>query len=102
MAVLDRAWDGVKLCQAAGWKTPPDHADLAPAHQALLVWEGLREARRTLDGDRRDARRAGWTKPIAHAAQLRQSLEAGRTDEAAAAFKQLEASCAECHDAYRN
>jgi protein tyrosine phosphatase (PTP) superfamily phosphohydrolase (DUF442 family) len=101
MAVLDRAWDGVKLCQAAGWTTPPDHADLAPPHQALLVFEGLIESRRTLDGTDETLEML-MDDALAHSAQLRQSLEAGRGDEATAAFKRLEASCAACHNAYRN
>jgi protein tyrosine phosphatase (PTP) superfamily phosphohydrolase (DUF442 family) len=101
MAGLDRAWDGLKLCQAAEWKTPADHADLAPAHQALLVWEGLAESRRMADAA--DAQMVAWLdEAVAEAAQLRQSVQAG--DEAAASrqFKQVEAACARCHEQYRN
>jgi protein tyrosine phosphatase (PTP) superfamily phosphohydrolase (DUF442 family) len=101
MAQLDRAWDGVQRCQAAGWKTPPDHADIAPPHQALLVWEGLRESRRTLDGSD-ETLVALMEEAERRAEQLRQSLEAGRTGEAGAALKQLENSCNKCHAAYRN
>jgi protein tyrosine phosphatase (PTP) superfamily phosphohydrolase (DUF442 family) len=101
MAGLDRAWDGMKLCQAAGWKTPADHADLAPAHQALLVWEGLAESRRM--AEKSDPQLVAWLdEAVAKAAQLRQSVHAG--DEAAATrqFKQVEAACARCHEQYRN
>jgi protein tyrosine phosphatase (PTP) superfamily phosphohydrolase (DUF442 family) len=101
MAGLDRAWDGLKLCQAAGWKTPADHADLAPAHQALLVWEGLAESRRM--GENSDPQLVEWLdEAVAEAAQLRQAVQAG--DEAAASrqFKQVEAACARCHEQYRN
>ena len=101
MAGLDRAWDGLKLCQVAGWKTPADHADLAPAHQALLVWEGLTESRRMAENS--DPQLVKWLdEAVAEAAQLRQSVQAG--DEAAASrqFKQVEAACARCHEQYRN
>jgi protein tyrosine phosphatase (PTP) superfamily phosphohydrolase (DUF442 family) len=101
MAGLDRAWDGLKLCQAAGWKTPADHADLAPAHQALLAWEGLVESRRL--ARRADDRMVKWLdETVAEAAQLRQAVQAG--DEAAATrhFKQVESACARCHEQYRN
>lgn len=101
MAVLDRAWDGLKLCQAAGWKTPADHSDLAPAHQALLVWEGLAESRRMAENS--DPQLVKWLdEAVAEAAQLRQAVQAG--DEAAASrqFKQVEAACARCHEQYRN
>lgn len=101
MAGLDRAWDGMKLCQAAGWKTPADHADLAPAHEALLVWEGLSESRRMAENS--DPQLVKWLdEAVAEAAQLRQAVQAG--DEAAASrqFKQVEAACARCHEQYRN
>jgi protein tyrosine phosphatase (PTP) superfamily phosphohydrolase (DUF442 family) len=101
MAGLDRAWDGMKLCQAAGWKTPAGHADLAPDHQGLLVWEGLVESRRM--AEKADPQLVKWLdEAVAEAAQLRQSIQAG--DEAASArhFKQVEAACARCHEQYRN
>jgi protein tyrosine phosphatase (PTP) superfamily phosphohydrolase (DUF442 family) len=101
MAQLDRAWDGAKLCQAAGWQTPKDHADLAPVHQALLVLEGFKESRRNLDYD--DAQLAAWVdEATAQAEQLHQSLKANHPDEASRAYKQLEAACLRCHEQYRN
>jgi len=101
MAQLGRAWDGLKLCQAAGWKTPKDHADLAPKHQALLVLEGFKESRRNLEYD--DPQMAKWLEEAtAQAEQLHQSLQAGRTADATRPYKQLEAACMRCHEQYRN
>lgn len=101
MAVLDRAWDGVKLCQAAGWKTPADHADLAPPHQALLAWEGLVESRRM--AEEADPQMVEWLDAaVSEAAQLRQSIQAGDAEAATRHFKQVEAACARCHEQYRN
>jgi protein tyrosine phosphatase (PTP) superfamily phosphohydrolase (DUF442 family) len=101
MAGLDRAWDGVKLCQAAGWKTPANHADLAPAHQALVAWEGLVESRRMADNS--DPQMARWLdEAVAEAAQLRQSIQTGDEASASRRFKQVEAACARCHEQYRN
>jgi hypothetical protein len=101
MAQLDRAWDGAKLCQAAGWETPKDHADLSAEHQALLVLEGLKESRRTLEYD--DDQMAAWLdEAMAEAEQLHQSLKTGRREEATRAFKRLEAGCVRCHEQYRN
>ncbi|MBA3480996.1 MAG: cytochrome c, partial [Pirellulales bacterium] len=101
MALLDRAWDGLKLCQAAGWKTPKDHADLAPKQQALLVLEGFKESRRNLEND--DPQMTKWLEEaMAQAEQLHQSLQAGRTDEATRPYKALEAACLRCHEQYRN
>lgn len=101
MAALDRAWDGVKLCQAAGWKTPADHADLAPAHQALLAWEGLVESRRMAEGS--DPQMIKWLDAaVSEAAQLRQAIQTGDKAAASRQFKQVEAACARCHEQYRN
>jgi protein tyrosine phosphatase (PTP) superfamily phosphohydrolase (DUF442 family) len=101
MAGLDRAWDGLKICQAAGWKTPADHADLAPAHQALLVWEGLAESRRMAENsDPQMVKRLD--EAVAETAQLRQSVQAGDHAAASRQFKQVEAACARCHEQYRN
>jgi protein tyrosine phosphatase (PTP) superfamily phosphohydrolase (DUF442 family) len=101
MAQLDRAWDGAKLCQAAGWQTPKDHADLSSVHQALLVLEGFKESRRTLEYD--DAQLAAWLEEAAvQAEQLHQSLKAHSPDEATRSYKQLEAGCVRCHEQYRN
>ncbi|MBL9162028.1 MAG: cytochrome c [Planctomycetaceae bacterium] len=101
MAGLDRAWDGLKLCEAAGWKTPANHADLAPAHQALLVWEGLTESRRMAENS--DPQLVKWLdEAVSEAAQLRQSVQAGDGASASRQFRQVEAACARCHEQYRN
>jgi protein tyrosine phosphatase (PTP) superfamily phosphohydrolase (DUF442 family) len=101
MAQLDRAWDGTKLCQASGWQTPKDHADLSPAHQALLVLEGFKESRRNLNYQ--DEQLAQWLEDAtAQAEQLHQSLKAGRAHEATRSYQQLEAACLRCHEQYRN
>jgi protein tyrosine phosphatase (PTP) superfamily phosphohydrolase (DUF442 family) len=101
MAGLDRAWDGLKLCQAVEWKTPADHADLEPAHQALLVWEGLAESQRMAEN--LDPQLVKWLdEAVAEAAQLRQSMQTGDVAAASRLFKQVEAACARCHEQYRN
>src|SRR5262249_25055290 len=46
MVNIDTYWDHLKLVQQAGWKTPVDHADLDPAHEALQLLEQFREATR--------------------------------------------------------
>lgn len=104
MADLDRAWDRLKLCAAAGWRTPADHADLTPAHEALLVWEALRESRRTLNTG--DAKTAGIDANLREAVQMAQRLREALADgDQAAATRSLEAlstSCRTCHAAHRN
>src|SRR5687767_7758627 len=51
MAQVDRAFDNLKLCREAKWSVPPDHPDLVPAQEALLLQEGLHEAGRNAGED---------------------------------------------------
>jgi len=102
MAQLDRHFDNLKLCRAAKWQTPADHADLVPAQEALIVKEGLREAARQL-GPEHDARFREW---LAEAEQLADKLEtalrATPPVDVEPEYARLEQSCKQCHKAYRN
>ena len=49
MVHLGHADDHLKLIAAAGWKTPSDHPDLEPAHEALLIRELYTELLRAKD-----------------------------------------------------
>lgn len=103
MAKMDRIYDHLVLCEKAGWKTPPEHPDLVPKQQALLMEESLRESGRLLKQDEYDARfRYLLTKSEKLASKLKQQIAAGQTAEASATFKAVEQSCAQCHAEYRN
>ncbi|MEW4452616.1 cytochrome c [Bremerella sp. JC817] len=103
MAKLDRIYDSLVLCDQAGWEAPAEHADLAPAQQALLLQEGLYETRRLLNEDQYDAK---FRKMLAAsedlAKSLKQQIEAGQKSEATATLKKVKASCSACHNDYRN
>jgi hypothetical protein len=47
MVAVEHAHDHLKQVQAAGWKVPPDHPDIDPPHEALLLREHLTELMRT-------------------------------------------------------
>jgi hypothetical protein len=100
MSALDRPWDQVKAAQATGWKPGPDAARTS-AQQTVLLWEGLRESRRTLDGSD-ETFEAYMDEAIQHAADLRDALEANQFEAATSAYMKLEASCTQCHAGYRN
>jgi protein tyrosine phosphatase (PTP) superfamily phosphohydrolase (DUF442 family) len=101
MASLGRSWDQLKLCQDSGWKVPPGHPDVSPEHEALLVWEGLRECGRNLS--REDAQlEEGFSAATREAAAVRAALKEGRRDAASAALKRLDAACQACHVEHRN
>ena len=104
MVAIDAHFDCLKLAQKAGWKTPPGHADISPAHEATMLWEQLREIARTEDASRRTADfRLKLAEAEQHADALRQMLKETATSPATdVAFKQLGQACAACHGKYRN
>ncbi len=102
MAQIDRSYDNLKLCRDAGWSVPPDHPDLVPAQEALLLQEGLHEAARNL-GDGYDEQVKSWlTEAEAMATGLRTDLQAKNSAAAGDRFARIEKSCKQCHQAYRD
>jgi len=102
MAKIDRAKDNLKLCDDAGWTTPKDHPDIAPAQEALLLKEGFHESGRHLAAAYdRDFKRA-----MAESERLAAQLEAAlRSDDQEAAeqhFAALLSRCKSCHAEHRN
>jgi hypothetical protein len=109
MVQVDDRWDRLKLVKDAGWKTPPAHPDVEPAHEALLLREAYREATRLPELHRRPAELRQWLADAEkEAAELETVLSAAKTtgmlDSARAeqAFAHSAAACTRCHAKYRN
>ena len=105
MAVVDRRFDNLKLVRKAGWKESPEHPDVAPAHEALQVFELFVEVGRQDEVKDSPADfRAMIKKGEGAARDLEAALGADEPDiEAAeASFRLLSQSCSECHKIYRN
>jgi hypothetical protein len=103
MAQVDRAYDNLKLCRDAKWSVPPDHPDIAPAQESLLLQEGLHEAARNLGDDQYDEQFRAWlTNAKKMATDLRGDLQANHAASANDRFMMLEKSCKQCHQAYRD
>ncbi len=51
MVELDHRFERLGIIAEAGWVTPPDHPDLSPAHEALLVSESFAELIRNQAAD---------------------------------------------------
>ena len=104
MVKIDEHFSNLKLVQKAGWKTPPDHADISPTHEATMLWEQLKELARTDDAAKRaDDFRTKLTKAEQLADSLRNIL-VGTNDVATIdfVFKKVGPDCAICHKKYRN
>ncbi len=102
MAQIDRAYDHLKLCREANWKTPPDHPDLVPAQEALLLQEGLFESARHLDQKYDEQFKVWLTDAERAASQLLAALKEENEEEAGDRLKVIEQSCRQCHRRYRN
>ena len=104
MVAIDAHLDALKLSQQAGWKTPPGHADITPAHEAMMLWEQFCELARADDTAHRLADyRAKLSETEQLADSLRQLLRAPQDQVALdAALKQVGQSCTVCHKKYRN
>ncbi len=102
MAQIDRSFDNLKLCRDAGWATPPDHPDIVPAQEALLLHEGLHEAGRNLEGPVDEQLKTWLAEADENAVSLLASLRDERAEGAGEQFNILEQTCKQCHKKYRD
>jgi hypothetical protein len=105
MVKVDTHWEHLKAIQKAGWRSPADHPDLDPAHEALQVQEHFHEIGRTADMQSRPADyRKLLTAGETEVAALRATLSAHPIDTKAAdaTFKRASVSCTSCHKGFRD
>lgn len=110
MVGVDARWDNLKAVRAAGYRVPPDHPDIDPANEAVILWEHFREARRLPE-----VRQQGedlirrFSEAEAQGKQAERLLmlfgETPRSEIEAQldrTFDAVNQSCSSCHKAYRN
>jgi protein tyrosine phosphatase (PTP) superfamily phosphohydrolase (DUF442 family) len=105
MVKVDTHWEHLKAIQKAGWRTPADHPDLDPAHEALQVQEHFHEIGRTVDAQSRPATYRDLLSAGESGANiLRETLSANPIDTKAAdaAFREASVSCTSCHKGFRD
>jgi protein tyrosine phosphatase (PTP) superfamily phosphohydrolase (DUF442 family) len=119
MVQIDRALDNLKLCEIANWRTPSDHPDLAPQHEALLLKEGFRETLRRLtltdltltdqslsnlpDSNDYDDQFLVWMRESEQSAsQLESVLKIGDAAKISKTLATVKFQCQRCHAEYRN
>lgn len=103
MVTIDELYARLKLCQQAGWKSPPGHPDVSPTHEATLLREQFREAVRS---ETAAGRVDDYLKKLARAEQLAAdlgvALKGGDKALVEAGFQRIGESCSGCHRDYRN
>jgi protein tyrosine phosphatase (PTP) superfamily phosphohydrolase (DUF442 family) len=105
MVQVDERWDHLKLVKSAGCSAPRDHPDIDPPHEAVQLAEHYREAARLPDAGRRGPELAKrLSEAEAAATELEQALRTKPvdSDRAERAFARSAASCAGCHDQFRD
>jgi len=102
MAKLDRNFYNIKRSAKAGWRPPPDHPDLSPPAEALLVQEGLHECTRNLNESHNEEFHV-WLKDSEKLAmELYTAVKADDQVLAGRLLTSLDQSCMRCHAKYRN
>ncbi len=109
MVAIDTLVERLRACQKAGWRTPPEHPDVSPAHEAVQLWEQFCELGRTKEAKGKPASFGDRLSATANAAdELRQCLRGTtsgpdpKSASADAAFSRITDNCAACHKKYRN
>jgi protein tyrosine phosphatase (PTP) superfamily phosphohydrolase (DUF442 family) len=104
MVRIDQTWDRLKACEKVGWKPPPEHPDVTPAHEALQLLEHFRETARLPGAENWPPTfRQNRTEAEAAATELERAL---RTNDGSAtigkAFARNAAACTHCHQSFRD
>jgi len=108
MVNLDLTFDHLKRFTTTDWKPLPDHPDLDPAHEALLLTEHFTEMLRLESVAKEpEAFRTLLQQSAADAQQLQELLLKRRTssvnsDEINQRFKRVSENCTNCHRQFRD
>lgn len=111
MVEIAHTHEHLKEIAAAGWQTPPDHPDLVPAHEALLLREHFTELLRTDEVKEQSERFRQLVHDGEAAAQeletaLRNWKQAGKAATPptgiSAVFERVSKGCKTCHAQYRD
>ncbi|MBL8794076.1 MAG: hypothetical protein JNM56_09225 [Planctomycetia bacterium] len=106
MIEIEHRWDHLKLVRAAGWKAPPTHPDIDPAHEALQLAEHYHEMARRPDVQDRPEDFRRWTTASEKGAKLLETAlrvrPAPDAKQAELGYKQAATACTQCHAKYRD
>ncbi len=102
MVALEHTHDHLKQIAAAGWKPLPEHPDIDPAHEALLLREHFTELLRLESvQDQPPAFKHYLRESEAAAQELEDELRA-KSGGADIPFAKVSKACADCHQQFRD
>lgn len=109
MVAIGHTHEHLKLIADAEWNSPPNHPDLEPAHEALLMLEHFTELLRTdyiqqqpdaFQKYLRDSKEASVK--LESALRTSDARAADRTDAVQQSFSRISANCEACHQQFRD
>lgn len=104
MVDMNLRYDHLKLSKKEGWKQPKGHPDIAPAHEAKMLWELFREMHRN-DKEAQDEGEVflAYLKESEKATiELEKAIRAGDAQAANKHFLVVQQMCKDCHRDYRD
>ena len=105
MVEIDHRFDNLQAIRKAGFKTPPDHPDLVPANEAVLLMEHFRELQRTPESKSKGEKFLAALKSAELESKsfetLLKSTQSPRA-ELEKSFTSLANRCASCHREFRD
>jgi protein tyrosine phosphatase (PTP) superfamily phosphohydrolase (DUF442 family) len=105
MVAIEHHHDHLKSIAAANWKSPPDHPDLDPPHEALLLSEQFTELLRSEAVAQQPAEFKSLLREGEAAAQDLEALlreEPLDAKRGTASFNKITANCQSCHQQFRD
>lgn len=110
MVEIDARWENLKEVRSAGYLTPPDHPDIVPANETVILWEHYREAQRLPEvaehGEDLMQRFAEAEAAAREAERLLRWFAGDASPDIKVqlnrSFDALGESCSTCHKAHRN
>ena len=104
MAEADRTWDNLKAMRKAGWATPADQPDLSLRHETEILLQQLEDCAGRIPvehvGD--PVLRKGMEDIVVFSRALMEAAEVHDLKALEASYRDVAASCKDCHRDYRN
>jgi hypothetical protein len=110
MVEIDESWEHLKTIRTAGYVVPPEHPDLVPANETVILWELYSESPRMPEvADHGQDMIDLFAKAESEGKQAEELLRKFAGNPAAATkagldqvFDAMAASCSACHKRFRN